>query len=109
VQLDIQRGAVHLTPEMEEYIRERADFLLAFHREILACRVSLNGPVLQYGAGGAYQVHIDLHIPGAILNASHEQANDLRTAIRLAFEAARRRLVGHVRSERDLRRTPVGA
>jgi ribosome-associated translation inhibitor RaiA len=107
VQLDIQRGPLQLTPELEEYIHERADFLLAFHREILACRVTLDAPVSHHRKGGPYEVHVDLHIPGAILNASHQEGEELRTAIRLAFEAARRRLVDHVQTRRDLRRAPI--
>ncbi len=90
MQLDIQRAGMHLTEEMEEYIRERADFLLAFHPEILACRVMLEPPV---PPRDVYQAEVGLHIPGQTVHA-REHAEDLRTAILLAFESARRALAG---------------
>jgi|GEM_PF-2888203 len=90
MQLDIQRAGMHLTDEMEEYIRERADFILAFHPEILACRVALEPPA---PPREVYEAEVGLHVPGQTIHA-REHAEDLRTAVLLAFESARRALAG---------------
>ncbi|MCC7366005.1 MAG: HPF/RaiA family ribosome-associated protein [Dehalococcoidia bacterium] len=101
MQLEIRRGPLHLTREEEEYIHERGDFLMAFHPELIACRVSLDAPVNHHRKGGPFEVHIDLHLPGTIITVNRQKADDLHTAVRMAFEAARRQVEEHTRAQRE--------
>lgn len=97
---EIKRGPLDLAPEVERYIRERAARLDSFHSRIMACRVVLDGPVDHHGKGGPFEVHLDLTLPGGPIAITRQRDENLRVAIRQAFDAAQRRLQDAVRIQR---------
>jgi cold shock CspA family protein len=90
------------SPAAEAQVRHRADELGQFSDRISACRVVLETGDRHHRHGRIYHVRVDLTVAGGRvvanrdsgLNHAHE---DLHVAIRDAFDAARRRLQGHMR------------
>jgi len=77
-------------------IRERVKKLEQFHQRIISCRVVVEAAKRRQKAT-AYQVHIDLALPGGELAVSHDHgekkpADDMYVAIRNSFDALERRL-----------------
>lgn len=106
-EFEIKRGPLDLTPEVERYIEERATRLDAFHPHIMNCRVALDGPVAHHGKGGPFDVRIDVLLPGGPIAVTRQRDEDLRVAIREAFDAAQRRLQDAVRIERGRVKQPA--
>lgn len=100
LQLEIKRGDVPVSGEIDEYIRERAARLDAYYNSILTCRVILEAPISHHQKGGPYEVHIDLDVPGAVLAVNRQRAEELHVAIRDAFAAAQRQLEDYARRQR---------
>lgn len=92
LELQIKSMDLPLTPEVDAYIRERAAHLDTLHNAILTCRVVVEAPVSHHRQGGLYRVMIDLDVPGSVVTVNHRAAEDLHAAIRVAFDAAERRL-----------------
>jgi cold shock CspA family protein/ribosome-associated translation inhibitor RaiA len=113
---------------IENNVREKAAKLSSFHHRIMNCRVVVEAPHRHHRKGKAYQVLIDLTVPGAELiinrtpprlsvaksngsvpseNAlaeSHEPSKhaaheDIYVAIRDAFNAATRQLQDYARRQ----------
>lgn len=85
------------SPELEADIRERAAKLDEFYDRITACRVVVEAPHHHHREGNVYHVRIYLSVPGHDIAVDrdpdvHHSHEDLRTAIRDAFKAARRQL-----------------
>lgn len=86
----------------EALVRSRVEELDQFCDRVNACRVVLDAAHRRHRQGRQYQVHIELTVPnGPIVvnrdsgeNHAHE---DLKVAIRDAFDAARRQLQDHMR------------
>jgi ribosome-associated translation inhibitor RaiA len=89
-----------LSPEMEADIRERAARLLVYYDRIMGCRVMVEVPQRRRHDGTAYHVRIDLTVPGGELVIRRHPHEELRTAVQLAFNAARRRLQDYARRQR---------
>lgn len=99
--------AFYVTPKdlplpkaIEQHIQDKAAKLAAMYHRLQKCRVVLEGPVRHHKKGGPYKARIDLRVPGAELVVNRHEAADLRSAIRAAFEAARRRLEDYVECQR---------
>ncbi len=106
LQLQVKPGSVALTPEVNEYIRERAAHLDSLYDAILTCRVILDAPTGHHRQGGPFEVSIDLDVPGAVLVVNHQKADNLHVAIRQAFSAADRQLEDYARKQRGDVKTP---
>jgi ribosomal subunit interface protein len=90
---------------LEANIREKVHKLEQFCDGITACRVVVESRHRNQHKGNLFQVRVDLTIPGRELVASRDQADnhaheDAYVAVRDAFEAVRRQLDKHVRSNR---------
>jgi ribosomal subunit interface protein len=77
-------------------IRERVSKLEEFHGRITSCRVVVEAARRRHKAT-AYQVHIDLVLPGSELAVSRAHLDrrpddDMNVAIRNAFDAMEKRL-----------------
>ncbi len=87
-------------PELETYIRERAEKLEKLFERLVGMRVAVEQQHRQHRTGNVYDVHIELMVPGQDIvvsrkpnKAKERYANpDARTSIRDAFEAAERQL-----------------
>lgn len=86
-------------------IREHAERLNRFHDRIMRCDVVVEEPQRRRHKGKLYRLRIDITVPGHEivvnrdpgLDHSHE---DIRVAIRDAFDAATRQLEDHARRRR---------
>lgn len=113
---------------IETNIREKAKKLASFHNRIMSCRVVVEAPHRHHRKGKAYEVRIDLIVPGGelVINrpptrleaaklsllersekeltesrepSKHGAHEDVYVAIRDAFNAAGRKLQDHVRRQ----------
>jgi cold shock CspA family protein/ribosome-associated translation inhibitor RaiA len=79
-------------------IRKSAEKLETFSDRITACRVTVEVPQrFPAGAPIAYNVRVDLTVPGDEIVITHQGHPELETAIQDAFDAAGRRLQDYVR------------
>jgi ribosomal subunit interface protein len=92
------------TPWIEEKIREKAAKLERTFDRITRCDVVIEAPHHDHRKGRLYHVRIDMTVPGGKLavrgDASHA-SEDVRAAIRDAFDAARRQLEDWIDRKRD--------
>jgi len=111
---------------IEKHVREKAAKLESFCERIISCRVIVEAPHRHHHKGKAYQVRIDLSVPGReiVINraptrlsavkaadgpesekdwvenhrpSKHGAHEDVYVAIRDAFSAAGRKLQDHMR------------
>lgn len=96
------------SPSVEAEIRERVDKLDKLYNHLVSCRVSVELLHRRHQTGNLFDVHIDMHVPGAEIAVSHEPHRarekfadpDVGVALRNAFKAAERRLVEFKRKQR---------
>lgn len=87
---------------IEHTIHERIGRLESFHDRITACRVVVEAPHRHGQKGQIYRIAIDVDVPGGSVVVNREPGRDhahedIRVAIRDAFNAAQRQLEDHVR------------
>jgi cold shock CspA family protein/ribosome-associated translation inhibitor RaiA len=96
----------------EDRIREQAQALETCYNRITGCRVVVDMPHRHHREGNAYQIRIDLTVPGAELvakrTATSDSAVDLDAAIIEAFDDARRQLDVHLERARGFVKTHDG-
>lgn len=115
--LEISFKGLDKSPAIEAKIAEKAAKLEKHFDRMTHCRVVVAAPHKHSHKGKTYEIKIDIGIPGtAPLIVTHESAvgqaqEDLKIALRDAFEAAGRRLDevvekmnGAARAERGRRR-----
>jgi ribosome-associated translation inhibitor RaiA len=103
---------------LSQAVRARAEWLETFHPDLSGCRVSLEFPHRHKKHGRPFNIHIRLSLPGEDVTVNHEAVlhkavtadvagtaphNDHRdaiTAIKDAFDIARRRLEDAARTRR---------
>ena len=100
LQLQVAVRNTTLSPALEADIRERAARLLSYYDRIMSCRVVVEVPHRRRHEGVLYYVHIDITLPGGELVIRRRPHEDLRTAIQIGFNAARRRLQDYARRRR---------
>jgi ribosome-associated translation inhibitor RaiA len=90
-----------LLPEsLAEHIRERTQKLAHFFDGVKGCRVTVDGPG-QHPLRDRVRVRISLLVPGSEIAIDRQGGEDFPTAIRVAFDAADRRLEDYVRIRRQ--------
>jgi cold shock CspA family protein len=89
-----------LSADVDADIRERATVLRSYYDRIIGCRVTVELPNRRRREGSLYNVRIDLTVPGGELVIRRRPHEDLRTAMQIAFNAARRRLQDYARRQR---------
>ncbi len=90
---------------IEARVRERAEKLDHFCKDIMSCRVVVEAQHKHHYKGNLYHVRVDVKIPNAELVASrdparHQAHEDVYVAIRDAFDAIRRQLEDRGRRRR---------
>jgi len=90
---------------IETKVRERAEKLEKFYKDIMSCRVVVEAGHKHHHKGNLYHVRIDLKVPSAELIASrepqdHHAHEDVYVAIRDSFDAMRRQLEDYSRRRR---------
>ena len=91
---------------IEASVRRRAAELDRYFDRITACRVLVEASNRSRHKGKTYHVRVDLTVPGDELvirrdPSKRQEREDIRVAIRDAFEAATRRLKDHAGRKRD--------
>jgi cold shock CspA family protein/ribosome-associated translation inhibitor RaiA len=88
-----------LPKDIATEIREKAAHLETYYKGIVRCHVVVEAPVGHHRRGGPYNVRIDLTVPGSELVVNRQDNEELRVAVRDAFDAMRRRLEDHARQQ----------
>ena len=92
IPLQITVRNLDLPEAIKADIHEKSEKLERFYDRIIRCRVVVEVPHRHQNEGILYNVHIDMTVPGAELVVRREPNEDLATAVRDAFDAARRKL-----------------
>ena len=90
---------------IEAKIREKAQKLELFAKDIMSCRVVIEEPHQHNHQGNLFSIKIDVTVPGHEIVASKQSGEnhaheDAYVAIRDAFDAVRRQLQDLVRTQR---------
>lgn len=99
---------MQVSPSVEAEIRERVDKLDKLYNHLVSCRVSVELLHRRHQTGNLFDVHIEMHVPGAELAVTREPNRarekfadpDIGVAVRSAFKAAERRLIEFKRQQR---------
>jgi ribosomal subunit interface protein len=90
-------------------IRERAEKLERYYDRIMSCRVVVDLGARHKRQGRQFAVRIDLKVPGGEIAVTREHDEDLRIALRDAFDAVQRQLEDYARTQRgDVKRHALG-
>ena len=100
VPLEITSRNVDLTDDMDGLIREKAKKLDAIFENIISCRVMIDMPHRSQQSGRAYNVRIDLAVPGGEVVVKREPHADLFVAITKTFDIAARQIKEHAARQR---------
>ena len=98
--LDITTRDTHLSDRNAALIRKKANGLTKYYQRMTGCRVVIDGPGDRRRSGGPFNVRIELEVPGNNIFVGKQAAEDIETAIRSAFDAARRQLQDYARVKR---------
>lgn len=81
---------------LETEIRQKTAKLERYCKDIIDCEVAIEAPAAgHHQKGGPYKVRIDLQVKGAELAISNRTAENLKAAVRDAYEAAQRQIGDH--------------
>ena len=101
-EVQITFRGMETSPSAEAQVRHKVEELHHFSNRISACRVTLEAGHRHHRQGNVYHVRVDLAVPGGQITVNREPGEDhahedLHVAIRDAFDAARRRLLDHMK------------
>lgn len=85
---------------LDTHIREKANKLEEFFRDITSCHVVVEVPHKHHQQGKQFNVRIDIGVPGKELVVNRDHAEDVYVALRDAFNAAKRQLENYARKLR---------
>lgn len=96
-QLELSFRNMDTSPVVERLIQEKVEKLERIFDGITSCHVYVDAPHAQHRTGNHYEVRIEVRVPGTELVVNSKPGNvnaheDLRVAIRDAFNAMERRL-----------------
>jgi len=101
------------SPAIEARVKREATKLARFHHRVMGCQVTITAPHRHHHKGTLYAVAIQLTVPAGSLwinrspSADHRH-EDIKVAIRDAFDAAARRLEDRVRIRRGEVKRHIG-
>ena len=106
-QLQITTRDVPHSEALESHIRQKAEKLETFYPNIIGCRVVVEVPHKHKHQGRAFDVRLDITVPGKELVVTREADEDVYVALRDAFGAAKRQLEDYGRRQRgDIKAHP---
>jgi ribosomal subunit interface protein len=85
---------------LENHIREKVEMLEQLHPNLTRCSVTIEKPHHHKHQGNAFNVRIDLYVPGDEIVVNRDAHEDAYVALRDAFDAARRQVVKHAQKKR---------
>ena len=90
--LQITYRDIERSDTIEAYIREKAEKLEMHFEPLMSCRVVVEVPHQHKHQGKAFNVRIDIGVPGGEIVVNRERDEDIYVALRDAFDAAKRQL-----------------
>jgi len=84
-----------------ERIRKKAEGLEKFYPRITSCRVVADPPDSHQGKGQRHNIRVEIGVPGNEIIVKRQSQEDMSSAIRDAFDAARRQLEEYGGKQRD--------
>ncbi|HET7831506.1 MAG TPA: ribosome-associated translation inhibitor RaiA [Gallionella sp.] len=100
IPLQITLRNVEQSDALDAHIREKAAKLETFFEHIISCRVVVELPHKHKHQGEAYNVRIDIGVPGREIVINRDHNPDVYVALRDAFDAARRQVEDYLRRMR---------
>ncbi|MEW6688487.1 MAG: HPF/RaiA family ribosome-associated protein [Pseudomonadota bacterium] len=105
IPLQISLQGLRHSSARDDAIRKKVDKLGRYYDRIMRCRVALELSARHKRHGKQLTVRVDIKVPGGEIAVSRRHDEDLRIALRDAFDAARRKLEDHARTRRgDVKR-----
>jgi ribosomal subunit interface protein len=90
---------------LEDHIRGKIETLEHLHPNLTSCSVTIEKPHHHKHQGNAFNVRIDLHVPGDEIAINRDANEDVYVALRDAFDAAKRQVLRHAQKKRgDVKR-----
>ncbi len=105
IPMQITLRNVDQSEALEAHIREKAKKLESFFDHIISCRVVVEMPHKHKHQGGAFNVRLDIGVPGREIVVNRDRHEDVYVALRDAFDAARRQLEDYLRRMRGETKT----
>ena len=105
IPLQITLRNVDHSEALETHIREKAKKLESFFEHIVSCRVVVEMPHNHKHQGKAFNIRIDIGVPGREIVVNRDRHEDVYVALRDAFDAARRQLEDYVHRMRGETKT----
>ena len=92
---------ISASPELEQEVRARADWLETYYPGLVGCRVLIEVPHRHQTKGRALHVRVELSLPGEDIVVTHDRIHsDTVVVIHEAFDLARRRVEDYARRQR---------
>ena len=105
IPLNISFHGMPSSAALEDHIREKVESLEQLHPNLTRCNVTIQQPHQHKHQGNAFNVRIDLYVPGDEIVVNRDADEDPYVALRDAFDAARRQVVKHAEKKRgDVKR-----
>ena len=105
IPMQITLRNVDQSEALEAHIREKAKKLESFFEHIISCRVVVELPHNHKHQGKAFNVRLDIGVPGREIVVNRDRHEDVYVALRDAFDAARRQLEDYLRRMRGETKT----
>jgi ribosomal subunit interface protein len=96
IPMQITLRNVDQSEALETRIREKAKKLESFFEHIISCRVVVDMPHNHKHQGKAFNIRIDVGVPGREIVVNRDRHEDVYVALRDAFDATRRQLDDYV-------------
>ena len=96
IPMQITLRNVDQSEALETRIREKAKKLESFFEHIISCRVVVDMPHNHKHQGRAFNIRIDVGVPGREIVVNRDRHEDVYVALRDAFDATRRQLDDYV-------------
>lgn len=100
IPMQITLRNVDQSEALETRIREKAQKLESFFEHIISCRVVVDMPHNHKHQGRAFNIRIDVGVPGREIVVNRDRHEDVYVALRDAFDATRRQLEDYVQRMR---------
>lgn len=85
---------------LEDHIRDKVATLENLHPNLTRCNVTIEKPHHHKQQGNAFNVRIDLYVPGDEIVINRDAHEDAYVALRDAFDAAKRQIKRHAQKIR---------
>ena len=100
IPLNISFHGMDSSSALEDHIRDKVATLENLHPNLTRCNVTIEKPHHHKNQGNAFNVRIDLYVPGDEIVINRDAHEDAYVALRDAFDAAKRQVKRHAQKLR---------